>query len=409
MLATWIKRILAIFAVVAVVGAIVYALIPAPVGVDIAVIGRGPLEVTVDEEGVAQIRDIFRVSAPIAGKLNRIPVHVGDTVRAQGAAVASIQPVEPSLLDVRTMRELQAAADAARAAVGLAEAQVSSAEASQRLAASDLDRAKQLADKGAVSARALEKAVTDVDTARAAVEQAKANLALRQSELASAEAHLIQPGGSTVDNGRADCCVPVMSPIDGTVLKVLVESAQVVAAGTPLIEIGDPKDMEVVVHLLSSDAVEVKPAAPATLTDWGGDTPLNAYVRRIDPAAYTKVSALGVEEQRVDATLEISDPYGKWQGLGHEYRVMAHIRTWKGGDVVKVPVGALFRHGADWNVFRVVDGKARLTRILLGHRNSHYGEVLQGLTAGDTVVLHPSDQVTDGASVAPRPDEAGQG
>ncbi len=364
---------------------------------------------TVDEEGVAEIRDVFRVSAPIAGKLNRIPVHVGDAVSVHGAAIALIQPAEPALLDVRTQRELQAAADAARAAVGLAEAQVTSAEASERLAASDLERAQQLAAKGAVSARALQKAVTDLDTARAGVEQAKANLALRQSELASAEAHLIQPGKSGADSGSADCCVPVMAPTDGVVLKLLVESAQVVAAGTPLVEIGNPTDMQVVVHLLSSDAVEIKPGAPATLTDWGGDGVLNAYVRRIDPAAYTKVSALGVEEQRVDATLEISDPHDKWQGLGHDYRVMAHIRTWKGGDVVKVPVGALFRRGSDWNVFRIVDGKAKLTRVLLGHRNSHYGEALGGLSAGDTVVLHPSDQVKDGAAVRPRPDETGQG
>ncbi len=407
MLATWIKRILGIFAIVAVVGIIVYALLPAPVGVDIAVIGRGSLEVTVDEEGVAEIRDLFRVSAPIAGKLNRIPVHVGDVVSPDGAAVAAIQPAEPPLLDVRTQRELQAAAGAARAAVGLAQAQVSSAEASERLARSDLDRAKQLAEKGAISTRALEKAVTDVDTAHAAVEQAHANLALRQSELASAEAHLIQPVASGSGSGSADCCVPVMSPINGVVLKLLVESEQVVAAGTPLIEIGDPKDMEVVVHLLSSDAVEIKPGAPATLTDWGGDGALNAHVRRIDPAAYTKVSALGVEEQRVDATLDIADPYEKWRGLGHEYRVMAHIRTWKGGDVIQVPVGALFRRGADWNVFRVVDGKATLTKVLLGHRNSHFAEVLSGLGAGDTVVLHPSDQVKDGVSVKPRPDGTG--
>ena len=409
MLATWIKRILGIFAVVAVIGAIVYALIPAPVGVDTAVIGRGALEVTVDEEGVAQIRDVFRVSAPIAGKLNRIPVHVGDAVSPDGIAVASIQPAEPSLLDIRTQSELKAAADAARAAVGLAQAQVTSAEASERLAASDLDRSRQLADKGAISERALEKAVTDLDTARAAVEQAKANLALRQSELASAEAHLIQPGSGGAESGQANCCVPVMAPVKGVVLKLLVESAQVVGAGTPLVEIGDPKDMEVVVHLLSSDAVEIKPGAPATLTDWGGAGALNAYVRRIDPAAYTKVSALGVEEQRVDATLEITDPYDKWQGLGHDYRVTAHIRTWKGGDVVKVPVGALFRRGADWNVFRVVDGKAKLTRIVIGHRNTHFAEVQSGLVTGDTIILHPSDQVTDGISVAPRPDETGQG
>ncbi len=409
MLGTWIKRIVAIFAVVVVVAAVVYALIPAPVGVDIAVIDRGPLEVTVDEDGVAEIRDVFRVSAPIAGKLNRIPVHVGDPVSPKGEAIAAIQPAEPALLDMRTQRELTAAADAARAAVGLAAAQVTSAEASERLARSDLDRAKQLAEKGAISSRALEKAVTDLDTAHAAVEQAKANLALRQSELASAEAHLIQPGADNADSGGAGCCVPVMAPVDGVVLKLLVESEQVVAAGTPLIEIGDPKDMEVVVHLLSSDAVEIKPGAPATLTDWGGDGVLNAHVRRIDPAAYTKVSALGVEEQRVDATLDIADPYEKWRGLGHEYRVMAHIRTWKGGDVVKVPVGALFRRGSDWNVFRVVDGKAVLTSILIGHRNTHFAEVLSGVSAGDTIVLHPSDQVKDGVAVAPRPDGSGQG
>jgi HlyD family secretion protein len=167
--------------------------------------------------------------------------------------------------------------------------------------------------------------------------------------------------------------------------------------------------MEVVVHLLSSDAVEIQPGAPATLTGWGGEGVLNANVRRIDPAAYTKVSALGVEEQRVDATLDISDPYEQWEGLGHEYRVMAHIRTWKGGDVVKVPVGALFRRGADWNVFRVVDGKAALTRILLGHRNAHFAEAVGGLSAGDTVVLHPSDQVKDGIGLKPRTDETNQG
>jgi HlyD family secretion protein len=407
MLGKWIKRILGLLAVSAIVGVIVYALMPAPIGVDTAVIGRGPLEVTVDEEGVAQIRDVFRVSAPIAGQLNRIPVRVGDPVSPEGAPAAYIQPAEPSLLDVRTRQELRAAVDAAQAAVGLAKAQVTSAEANEKLASSDLVRARQLADKGAISARDLEKAATDLDTAHAAVDQAKANLVLRQSELASAEAKLIQPGGPGAASGSAS--VPVMSPTDGVVLKVLVESEQVVAAGTPLIEIGDPKDMEVVVHLLSSDAVGIGAGAPATLTEWGGENPLNASVRRIDPAAYTKVSALGVEEQRVDATLDISDPYERWKGLGHEYRVMAHIRTWKGADVIKVPVGALFRRGADWHVFRVVDGKAALTRVLLGHRNSHDAEVLSGVAQGETVVLHPSDQIKDGVSVAPRPDESSRG
>ncbi len=405
MLATWIKRIVAIFTVVLVVSAIVYALLPAPVGVDVAVIGRGPLEVTVDEQGVARIRDVFRVSAPIAGKLNRVPVHVGDSVKRDDTAVASIQPAEPPLLDIRTQRELEAAVQAARATVGLAEAQLRSAEASERLAVSDLDRAKQLAETGAISQRAFEKALTDVDTARAAVEQAKASLALRQSELVSAEARLIQPGESGGEGGDV-CCVPVRSPVDGVVLKVLAESEQVVAAGTPLVEIGNPADMEVIVPLLSSDAVGIGAGAPVTLTEWGGEGALNASVRRIDPAAYTKVSALGIEEQRVDATLQLTDPYERWRGLGHEYRVMAHIRTWRGANVVQVPVGALFRRGADWKVFRVADGKATLTQVLLGHRNNRSAEVLSGLADGDTVVLHPSDRVSDGVAVEPRPDGA---
>ncbi len=403
MLVTWIKRIVAIFAIVLVVSAIVYALLPSPVGVDIAAIERGPLEVTVDEQGVARIRDIFRVSAPIAGKLNRVPVHVGDLVGKDDTAVASIQPVQPPLLDIRTQRELEAAVAAARAAVGLAEAQVRSAEASERLAASDLDRAKKLTETGSISQRAFEKAATDLDTARASVEQAKANLTLRQSELDSAQARLIQPGESDGD-GSATCCVPVRSPVNGVVLKVLAESAQVVAAGTPLVEVGDPTAMEIVVHLLSSDAVEIQPGASATLTEWGGEGALRARVTRIDPAAYTKVSALGIEEQRVDATLEILDSFEKWRGLGHEYRVMVHIITWEGADIVQVPVGALFRRGSDWNVFRVVDGKAALTKVVLGHRNNRAAEVLEGLAAGDTVVLHPSDRVSDGVSVAPRPD-----
>ena len=408
MLATWIKRIAAIVTALIVVAAIVYALLPAPVGVDVAVIGRGPLEVTVDEQGVARIRDIFKVSAPIAGKLNRLPVHIGDPVLRDKTVVASIEPAEPPLLDIRTRRELEAAADAARAAVGLAQAQLASAEATAKLAATDLDRARQLAKTGALAERALDKASTDLDTAHAGVEQARATLALRQSELASAEARLMQPGQGGADETQTACCVPVLAPIDGIVLTLSAESAQVVAAGAPLLEIGDPQDMEVVVHLLSSDAVEIEPGATATLTEWGGEGVLNAHVRRIDPAAYTKVSALGIEEQRVDALLDIDDPYEKWRGLGHEYRVMAHIRTWRGANVVQVPVGALFRRGADWNVFRVVDGKARLTAVLLGHRNNQAAEVLTGLADGDTVVLHPSDRVGDGVAVKPRPDETGQ-
>ncbi len=341
------------------------------------------------------------VSAPVAGRVERLPVEVGDQVFRLTTAVATIHPVDPSFLDVRSRREAEAAVDAARAAVTLAQAQLDGAVAAQKLAESDLARAERLAKTGAISERALEKAVADLDTAKAQVGQYKATLALRKSELVSAEARLIEPDQLVGGSGDA-CCMTIRAPVDGTVLKLLTESEQVVAAGAPLLEIGDKKDMEIVVHLLSSDAVAVAPGAVARITDWGGPGALQARVRRIDPAAYTKTSALGIEEQRVDAILDLTDPYEKWKALGHEFRVMVHIATWSGDDVVRVPLGALFRKGDDWNVFKVVDGHAVATTVTIGHRNIRMAEVTEGLSDGDIVVLHPSDKVTDGISVAAR-------
>jgi len=399
MASKWIKRLAGIAVLAAIIAATIYALLPQPVPVDLASIDRGRLEVTIDEEGIARIRDVFRVSAPVAGRVERLPVEVGDTVYRNTTTVARIHPVDPPFLDVRSRRELEAAVEAARAAVKLAQAQVVAAEAADRLAAADSERAERLAKLGTISARALEKAIADVDTAKAAVEQAKANLALRESELASAEARLIEPdqleGGS-----RDSCCMTLRAPVDGTVLTLLTESEQVVTAGAGLLEIGDPTNLEVIVHLLSSDAVNVTEGAAATLDEWGGPA-LAARVRRVDPAAYTKVSALGIEEQRVDAILDLVDPPETWKNLGHDFRVMVHITTWQ-GDVIRIPLGALFRQGSDWAVFRVVDGRAVETRIAIGHRTDTIAEVTEGLAPGDTVVLHPSDQVVDGVKVVAR-------
>ena len=406
MLAKWIKRTLAVAILAVVVGVTVYALMPAPVAVDLAVVDRGPLAVTIDEEGVTRITDVYRVSAPIAGTLERAPVRVGEPVERDVTVVAAVRPVAPAFLDVRTRREIQAHIAAAGAAVGLAEAQVRGAESAERLAESNLDRAQRLADAGTISSRALDEAITALDTAKAELEQARANHTLRLSELVSAEAQLIEPDQAIVGPDEA-CCLTVRAPAGGVVLQLLTESEQVVAAGMPLLEIGDPRQMEVVVHLLSSDAVSIAPGAEAALTDWGGEGALAARVRQIDPAAYTKVSALGIEEQRVDATLDLIDPYERWQGLGHDFRVMVHITTWQSDDTVRVPIGALFRRGADWHVFKVADGKATLTRVEIGHRTNATAEVLDGLAPGDVVVLHPSDRVGDGVSVAAREDALG--
>jgi HlyD family secretion protein len=304
------------------------------------------------------------------------------------------------LLDVRSRRELEAALDAAVAAVSLAEAELSRARAELRLAEADLARIAQLARSGTVSARTEEEAATDAEAARATVKQAEASLLLRQSERASAEARLMQPDG--VESETGGCCVLVRAPIDGVVLKVLAESAQVVERGARIAEIGDPGQMEVMVDLLSTDAVRVRSGANARIEDWGGGQTLSARVSRIEPVAFTKVSALGVEEQRVNVRLDLLDPQAAWERLGHEFRVYVRIRVWRGEDVIRVPLAALFRRGADWAVFRVVNGKARATPVSIDHRNTEFAEVLEGLSPGDIVILHPSDQVEDDVAVESR-------
>lgn len=397
MLAKWTKRGISLIVVALVVAATVYALRPQPVGVDIAVIDRGTVEVAVDEEGVARIRDIFRVSTPVAGSVQRLPIKEGDMVRRGVSTIALIRPSAPPFLDVRTRRELEAIVDAARAAVDFAEGQLKSSASNRELARANHERAEKLMSSGNISQRAFDEAITARTTAEAEYRQAEANLVLRQKELAAAEARLIEPDGD-VDADVESCCVVVAAPTDGVVLDVLSESEQVLPAGAALAEIGDPRKIEIVAHLLSSDAVKVAQGSKARLDDWGAES-LAARVSRINPAAYTKVSALGIEEQRVDVMLDIIDPEGAWDRLGHEFRVMVHIPVWTDDDAVRVPIGALFRRGDEWVVYRVVDGKAELTPVVIDHRNNRWAEVVHGLAPGDEVILHPSDRVESGTKV----------
>jgi HlyD family secretion protein len=397
----WLRRSVLVLVVAAIVAGVVYALAPKPVPVDLGTVDQGAIEVTVDEEGVARIRDVYQVSAPVGGQLDRFPLEVGDSVKRGETVVAEIRPSAPSFLDVRSRRELEAAVDAATAAVRLAEAELRRAQAQVALAESDLERAERLSRTGTISGRAMDEAVSNAETARAQVNQSEANLELRRSELQSAEARLIQPGSGDSETSST-CCVQVRAPVDGVVLKVHAESAQVVQAGALIAEVGDPNDMEVVVDLLSSDAVQVRRGAVAYVEGWGGGETLMARVRRVEPSAFTKVSALGIEEQRVNVMLDLLDPRSAWEMLGHEYRVFVRIRVWRGEDAVRVPLAALFRSGAEWSVFKVVDGEAQLTPVSIDHRNATHAEVTEGLAAGDVVVLHPSDQVVDGVAVEPR-------
>jgi HlyD family secretion protein len=380
----------------AIAAVIAWALWPKPIAVETAVIDRRPIEVSIEDEGKTRIREVFTVSAPIAGKLLRLNLHAGDAVSENQTVVALIKPAEPGLLDVRAKKIAEAVVEARQAAVDLATAQAHQADAQLGFLDAELARATTLVSRGTISERAFEKATLDVALAKAEVESVKANLLVRQRELESARAALIE-GEAAAGSGR--CCVEVRAPASGEVLRVLTESEQVVQAGTPLIEIGDPTNLEIVVDLLSRDAVRAVPGAEATIEGWGGP-PLKATVTRIEPAAVTKVSALGIEEQRVTVELKLLDPPERWPRLGHGFRVIVRILLWRGENLVAVPMGALFRQGSAWAVFIVKDGVARLQPVELGERNTDYAEVAAGLDPGMAVILHPGDSVTDGSRLA---------
>jgi len=396
---TWIKRIGWGLFVLAVAAGFYLALRPKPIPVDAASAMTGPMTVTIDQEGYARVHDVYTVSAPIAGYLDRQRLEEGDRVKANETVVASIHPLAPPLIDKRTQAELSAAVDAAKSAVALAQAQYEQAQTALSQSRSDLQRAEQLSTTSTISQRALEQAANDADLKQAELDSAAANIELRRAELASAQAKLLPYDGTFRSPAARDCCVRVTAPVDGVVLKVLVKSEQAVASGTPLAEIGDPHDLELVVDLLSADAVRIKPGDHATITDWGGDHPLAATVRRIEPAAFTKVSALGIEEQRVNAILDLDRPEA---GLSQAYRIYARLAIWRADNALQVPIGALFRDKGEWSVFRIAGHRAALTKVSIGHMNDETAEVLSGLSEGDRVIVHPNDTLADESRVEQR-------
>jgi HlyD family secretion protein len=383
--------------VLAVLGLLAWAFMPRPVEVDLAGVERRSLEVAVEEEGEARIREVFTVSATTAGRLQRISLHAGDTVTKGETVVASIGPAAPVLLDSRARAVAVATAAAAHAAMDLARAQLAQAEATREFMEGEANRAIALYDRGAISQRAYDNAVLERKTAEATVASATANLAVREKELESAQA-VLQADRNGEENR---CCVDIVAPVSGRVLRVLTESEQVVQPGTPILEIGDPGNLEIEVDLLSRDVIRVQEGAEASVTGWGG-VPIPARVERVEPSAVTRTSALGIDEQRVKVILGLSGSPGDWQGLGHGFRVIARIALWRGDGVLTIPVGALFRDGGDWAAYVVRDGRASLQPITLGERNEDFAQVVQGLAGGDQVILHPSDQVADGVAVTGR-------
>jgi len=401
MVSPWPRRLMYTVLALGIGGGLAYAFREQPRAVDMGAVSRGDMQVTIDGEGRTRVRDVYVVSSPVGGRKLRISKKVGEPVLAGKTVLAAIEPNDPIFLDVRSEAEATARIKAAEAASSLADAELSRFQAELEFARADLNRATELVKRGTISTRDLERANLEVRTRDAAVSTAQANLRVKRFQLETARAALIDPSenGGTRSGG---CCVQVRSPVDGQVLRVLVESESVVQAGAPLLEIGDPKRLEIIVDLLSSDAVQVRVGDEVLIDEWGGDSVLPGVVRRIEPAGFTKVSALGIEEQRVNVLIDLIGPAPAYARLGHGFRVETNIVVWRAKDILRLPMSALFRADDDWAVFTVIGGKAALRRVKIGHTNGTYAELLDGLKADDQVIQHPSDIIVEGSLVVAR-------
>ena len=386
---------------VALVLGLAFALWPRPVAVDVAALREGPMMVTVEDDGVTRIREVYVLSAPIAGRMLRIEVHAGDFIEAQKTAIATIEPIDPAFLDARSRRQLEHTVSAARAARDLAAASVNGREADLKLARQELDRVRPLFAKGFVAKARLDAAEAALAAREAALTTARAALRQAEFEVKTAQAALIVPSDDPKQKDKR-CCYAVRAPVTGQILRILNESAGVIQAGHPLAEVGDAGDLEIVVDLLSTEAVKVSAGDAVLISRWGGEGVLNGKVRRVEPFGFLKISSLGIEERRVNVIIDLTDAHERWRRLGHGYQIDAAIVRWQADKILQVPVGALFRHGKNWAVFRIEGGRARLTSIKIGHMNDEHAEVLSGLRAGDRVVSHPGEQVSDGVAVTPR-------
>ena len=393
------QKMIVVLVVFAVAAVVTLAMLPKPVAVDLAEIERGPLVVTITDDGRTRIRERYVVSAPLNGRLVRIRHKPGDEVIAQETLLTTIEPTDPGLLDPRTIAQSEARVKAAEARLKQATPSLESARVALNHAETELGRLQRLASRNAGSQQTL-------DAQRVAFRQAGNNYASTEFEIeiAGFELEVAKAALSRgTDNQQSDGWnFPVNSPISGRVLRVFQESATIVNAGDRILEVGDPTDLEVVVDVLSTDAVRIRPGNRVMLEQWGGGKSLAATVRLIEPSALTKVSALGIEEQRVNVIIDFTDPPESRPALADGYRVEAAVVEWESSHVLKVPVGALFRDGDSWAVFIARGDCARLTHVEPGHRNDNEAEVVSGLSEGDRVVLYPGDRIEDGVRVEER-------
>lgn len=381
---------------VAVLAGLAYAFWPRPVAVDVSEVTRGPMRVTITDDGVTRVRDVFVLSAPTSGIITRVEIEAGDPVVAGETIIAVLNPRMSVPLDPRTRLQAESALRAARSTERMASAELRRSQSALALAESELGRAKQLAERGFVTAARLDAARTERDVASAAADMAQAELQRARAEAARAASLL-----AAADTPSSEPPILLAAPASGKILRVLRESESPVLEGEPIVEIGDSDDLEIVADMLSRDAVRISPGAPAEILNYGGEHPLSAHVERVEPFGRLKISALGIEEQRVNVILDLDRSEDALR-LGHGYQIDAAVTLWQDEDVVRVPIGAIFRHQGEWHAFAVAGGRAELRRLNLGHMNDTHAEVLNGLAEGEQVVINPSTLIDDGSRVAPR-------
>ena len=380
------------------VSLIVIGLWPKPHPAEIATVSRGPLVVTIEEEGMTRVKNRYTISSPVGGLLRRIDWKPGAVVEAGKTVLAVLNTQGADLLDARSLALAETRVKGTNAARSQASAQHESALAAARLAATDFDRANVLFASGSISKRERDAAQQNHTSAAQNSRAAGFALNVAEFELQQAQAVLVRGKEDGASDGEP---LVITSPVSGRILRVFQESERVVPAGFALVEVGDPADLEARIEVLSRDAVNIKPGARTELVKWGGDDALRGRVRVVEPSAFTKISALGVEEQRVNVIVDFLDPLDRRPTLGDAYRVEARIVSWESLDVLKAPAGALFQQGDHWEVYRVSHGSAQLITLEIDHSNGLETEILDGLKIGDEVIVYPGDKIADGVRVSP--------